>query len=227
MSPADQYLPPEDAAFAAEYVLGLLPENERTAFEARLAADPSLANEVRAWQERLAAMAEEVAPVPPRPRVKRALQKRLFGTEPRGALRFWQGLSVAGLAAAAGLAFLLLQAPAPAPDAPVYAAEVAADDDSLRLLAVYDPAAAELRLTRTQGAARPGRVLELWLIAGDEPPKSLGVLPEADIARLTVPETLRAAIDGGTLAVSDEPPGGSPTGAPTGDVLAVGAIARL
>lgn len=230
MTDAAEPLSPADAALAAEYAMGLLDAEEQAAFEVRLASEPALANEVRAWQERLAGIADEVAPVPPRARVKTVLEARLFGHERRGgALRFWQGLSIAGLAAAAGLAFLLLQAPVPgpAPDQPVYAAEIAAADDSLRLLAVYDPAAAELRLTRTAGAARDGRALELWLIAGDEPPRSLGVLPADDVARLTVPDELRAGIEGGTLAVSDEPPGGSPTGAPTGDVLAVGAIARL
>ena len=35
---------------------------------------------------------------------------------------------------------------------------------------------------------------------------------------------LGGLIAGGTLAVSDEPLGGSPTGAPTGEILATGAF---
>ena len=38
---------------------------------------------------------------------------------------------------------------------------------------------------------------------------------------------LRAALEGAVLAISDEPTGGSPTGAPTGDVLALGEITPL
>ena len=34
-------------------------------------------------------------------------------------------------------------------------------------------------------------------------------------------------IAGLTLAISDEPPGGSPTGQPTGAVLAVGTVTEL
>ncbi|MEL6126646.1 MAG: anti-sigma factor [Pseudomonadota bacterium] len=53
---------------------------------------------------------------------------------------------------------------------------------------------------------------------------SLGVLPEEPDARISVAVALRPLLPGGTLAISDEPPGGSPTGAPTGEVLAVGAV---
>jgi len=39
-----------------------------------------------------------------------------------------------------------------------------------------------------------------------------------------VPDDLRRRVAGAVLAISDEPEGGSPTGAPTGDVLAVGPV---
>lgn len=218
-------LPPEDAALAAEFAMGLLEGDERAAFAARLRAEPRLLAEVQGWQERLALLAEEVTEVPPA-RVKRALDARLFGA-PRGrALRFWQGLSAVGLALAAVLAVLVFVQPVPEP-APVYAAEIVAADDSLRILAVFQPGTARLRMTRTAGTARPGRALELWLIAGDAPPVSLGVLPEAATVSWNVPEELRNLMAGAALAVSDEPPGGSPTGQPTGDVLAVGAVTAL
>ena len=83
-------------------------------------------------------------------------------------------------------------------------------------------------MNRTAGAAVPGRVLELWLIAGDNPPVSLGVLPEAASAEVQLTPDLVAALAAGTLpinlAISDEPPGGSTTGAPTGAVLAMGPV---
>jgi anti-sigma-K factor RskA len=53
---------------------------------------------------------------------------------------------------------------------------------------------------------------------------SLGVLPASALAVVSVPEALRTATIGGTLAISDEPVGGSPTGAPSGAVLAVGSV---
>ncbi len=41
------------------------------------------------------------------------------------------------------------------------------------------------------------------------------------------PDLLRLASAGAKLAVSLEPEGGSPTGSPTGPVIAVGALARI
>ena len=47
----------------------------------------------------------------------------------------------------------------------------------------------------------------------------------AALARLA--KAVAARLAGGTLAVSDEPPGGSPTGAPTGEVLAAAPLVEL
>jgi anti-sigma-K factor RskA len=62
----------------------------------------------------------------------------------------------------------------------------------------------------------------LWLIAEGGAPVSLGLLEPQGPSRITVPDDLRPVLAGATLAVSDEPPGGSPTGQPTGAVLAAG-----
>ncbi|MDZ7710578.1 MAG: anti-sigma factor [Roseovarius sp.] len=64
----------------------------------------------------------------------------------------------------------------------------------------------------------------MWLIAGEAAPVSLGVLPQDRRAALPVPEDLRPRLRTVVLAVSDAPPGGSPTGASTGAVLATGAV---
>ncbi len=50
---------------AAEYVIGTLPEAERAAAAARLQSDPAFAAAVRAWEDRLAPLDRETAPVPP------------------------------------------------------------------------------------------------------------------------------------------------------------------
>ncbi len=54
---------------AAEYVLGTLPEPERAAAAARFASDPAFAAAVRAWEDRLAPLDRETAPVVPPPRL--------------------------------------------------------------------------------------------------------------------------------------------------------------
>ena len=70
-------------------------------------------------------------------------------------------------------------------------------------------------------------MLELWAILPDQAPVSLGVLPDSETTRILVPAELRSQAAQITLAISDEPVGGSPTGAPTGDVLAAGAMSEL
>jgi len=77
---------------------------------------------------------------------------------------------------------------------------------------------------RVSAGQENGRSYELWLIAGrSTPPKSLGVVGSDEFTERPLPtnvdvDTLRAA----TFAVSLEPAGGSPTGAPTGPVLFTG-----
>ena len=72
------------------------------------------------------------------------------------------------------------------------------------------------------------RVPELWLIPADGKPRPLGLLRADRTVTIAIPanlaaETLRDAV----LAVSLEPPGGSPTGLPTGPVIATGKLTSL
>jgi anti-sigma-K factor RskA len=77
---------------------------------------------------------------------------------------------------------------------------------------------------RVSAGQENGRSYELWLITNrSAPPKSLGVVGGDEFTQRPLPanvdlETLRSA----TYAVSLEPAGGSPTGAPTGPVLFTG-----
>lgn len=61
-----------------------------------------------------------------------------------------------------------------------------------------------------------GRSLELWSIGADATPRSLGLLPLNEGRDLSVaPESVAQV----SFAVSLEPSGGSPTGAPTGPMV--------
>ena len=215
-------LTPEDAALAAEFAMGLLTDAELADFQARVRIDPVLFGEVQDWQEHLALLTEGIDEKPGK-HVKRRLEARLFGI-PTRALRFWQGVSGAAIMACAVIAMLFFAQPTPQPG-PIYAAEIVAEDDSLRVLAVFD--GDRLRLTRTNGAPKAGRALELWLIEGDNAPVSLGVLADTSASHKSIPDALRLSLASGVLAISDEPLGGSPSGAPTGDVLAIGSITSL
>jgi len=72
------------------------------------------------------------------------------------------------------------------------------------------------------------RAMELWLIPAGDKPHSLGLISPARPVRIDVPRELAARMTPDTaLAVSMEPPGGSPTGQPTGPVIASGKLASL
>ncbi len=220
---------PDDSGLAAEYVLGLLSEAEARAFRDRLEAEPALRAEVLGWERRFAAMAEaEVEPVAPSSGVEAQLMGRLFREEPErrgaGLWRWLAGLAVAALAAIAVLVYT------GAPDRgmnPDFAARIAAEDETLVLAAALDMETGRLAVLREAGDVAEGRAQELWLIAGEAAPVSLGLLSTDAETEIVVPADLRPLFAGAVLAVSDEPPTGSPTGAPTGDVLATGTVSEV
>jgi anti-sigma-K factor RskA len=217
----------EGQMLAAEYVLGLLPQEERADFKRRLVAEPALAAVVRQWEEQFAGFADEIAPVVPPLTVKAGIEERLFKVEKTtlwSSVAFWRGLAVASVLGVVALgSWTMVQESAPQS---VLVADVAGETNALKIAAFYDAATGELRLNRTQGEAVAGRSLELWLIAGQDV-ISLGVLPDTTPSRHTIPADLRAKFAGAVLAVTDEPAGGSPTGKATGPIVAKGALTSI
>ncbi|GAB4296381.1 MAG: anti-sigma factor [Roseovarius sp.] len=220
----------DDIALAGEYALGLLEGAELADFEARLAREPRLAALVDEWNARLAPLADLTAPVAPPDRLRDAIAARIFGaSEARGGvIRFRRRRWLIGtLAAAAAVVLALFLGPLLSQRAK-YVAEVAAADRSLVIAARAEAGArgGEVVAELVAGAPAPERALELWLIPeGAERPIPLGLVAPGRPARADLPTDLAARLAGATLAVSEEPPGGSPTGQPTGPVVAVGTLA--
>lgn len=213
----------DDDLMAGEYVLRLLSPDIERAMDRRVIDDPVFAARVRDWEARLAPMADELEDISPAAKTRRALLATLGGTPESPTRRWWLGTGL-GLATVAALVVL-----SPLPSllkGPEFGAQIASTDGTLRFDATVT--GDELVLARLEGGPRPGRALELWLITDGAPaPVSLGVLPEADSTRIALSPDLVAQLTGAALAVSDEPPGGSPTGAPTGEVLAAAALVAL
>jgi anti-sigma-K factor RskA len=65
------------------------------------------------------------------------------------------------------------------------------------------------------------KALELWAVPAQGAPRSLGLVSAQGATTV-----LRAALlkETAAFAVSVEPPGGSPTGAPTGPIISVGKL---
>lgn len=232
-----------DDALAAEYVVGVLPADERRAASERIERDGGFARLVDGWEVYFAPLAVAYAAIEPPASVKAAIDRRLFSggaaapssgavDVPSGglwaSLAFWRGLATAALAALVVYAgSTVLRQPAVREPTQQLVASLAADGSDVRFLAVYDPSSGEVGLVHLAGQPGTGRVHELWVIEGQNPPVSMGIIP-AEAGRLPVSEANRALLSAGALlAVSLEPTGGSPTGQPTGPVVAAGPLAGV
>ena len=208
---------------AAEYVTGTLRGRARRRFEALLPSHPALRRAVADWERRAQPLLDAGPAVPPRPPGWDAVQEQVGGET---ALTPWQGAT--GLATAALVASLVLsprasEVPPPIvivmnanPDAGAgavparFVASLGADGRSLVLKPLDVP------------AIEATRALELWAVPSDGAPRSLGLVSADQGAVIR-----RAGLLTGTaaFAVSLEPAGGSPTGAPTGPILSLGRVA--
>ncbi|HEY4191744.1 MAG TPA: anti-sigma factor [Mesorhizobium sp.] len=225
-----------DDLLAAEYVLGVLTADERLAAQRRAEADTAFARLVDAWEVRLSPLDGGYAEVEAPASVKAALDRRLFTPTSAGAARpglwsslaFWRGLTMAALAALAlYVAAPLVNPPVPSSQ-PTLVAALAADGSDVKYLAVYDPAQHSVGLSHVAGEHATGKDFELWMIEGKNPPVSMGIIAAGATARLPVsPAVQQRLAQGAVLAVSLEPAGGSPTGQPTGPVVAAGDLKNI
>lgn len=229
--PVNETLTPEEEnrALAGEYVLGLLEGQELRAFEERLGAEPSLRALVARWSEDFVAGLGDLPAVMPPARTQTALMRRLFPEpEPKGLLGrmgLWP-LLLGGAVAAALVVLAVNPALVGRGVEPEFQARMAAEDESLVVLARYDADTRRLEVERTAGEIPEGRDLELWVIKDDRV-RSLGVIPRDAEGVIEVSEELAPDFEGGQLALTDEPLGGSPTGVATGDIKAAGPITEL
>jgi anti-sigma-K factor RskA len=231
---------PDDDIFAGEYVLGLLEGPERTAAEARLAADPAFAELVEDWAVRLEPMLA-ATPVEPPEAVWQRISARLAANDDApagtgGAVRRWRLATIGASVIAASLAFILVTRPAPelpptpqlppvatAPQ-PVLVASLADEKTDSAVTISVDGSGGRLLVTPVRLPA-DGRDPELWIIPEDGTPRSLGVIPVSAVTRVAVAPQHQAHIhSGATFAITMEPVGGSPSGAPTGPITASGKI---
>ncbi|SPB15261.1 Anti-sigma-K factor RskA [Caballeronia novacaledonica] len=231
----------DDDLRCAEHALGVLGAQERAALEADVSRDPALQRTLDDWQQRLAPLAEDVRAIAPPERVWTRIRRDLGFMTPqrapepkrwRDSLSVWRWLTIGASVAALvllGVTFgLLRQAPQAPPTAAVpseyLVATIARKDGLVHWIATVDVRRARMVVVPASRVKVPAnRATELWLIPPNAKPIALGVFPADQPATMTLPPEIVAQMNAqAVLAVSDEPPGGSPTGAPTGAVLATG-----
>ncbi|HZE90991.1 MAG TPA: anti-sigma factor [Rhizobacter sp.] len=222
---------------AAEYVAGTVRGGARRRFESLLSAHPALRSAVRRWEARLMPLTASVSPQQPSAQVWKRVEARI-GVNNIGAsapasrgwwtqLAFWRGLSAVATVATLTLAVLLGSPPparapvvvvlsaagAPATASGVVAASFVASISADGRAMVTQPL--------TQVSMQADKVLELWAVPPQGAPRSLGLISAQGA---TAVQRGRVLDNTAAFAVSLEPTGGSPTGAPTGPILYIGKL---
>lgn len=237
---ADDPLSDEDELLAAEIAFGLIDGDESRAAVARLTTEAAFAAAHRRWLGYAAGLLAGPDSVPS-PAVWRAIAARLPANDvgiSRATLRRWQAGTAAASAAAIVLAVIAIDrsqplptpAPvivqAPRPAAPLVAVLTGGPGKGV-LTVTFDSATGRLT-SAPAGLAIGDRAAELWVIPPGQSPRSLGVIAAGAPGWTSAPAAAATAIaPGATLAVSVEPPGGSPTGQPTGPVILTGTVATI
>jgi len=215
--------PAERDALAAEYVLGTLDAHMARQVEQAMETDAGLREMVAAWEARLSPLTALAVPEAPPAVLWGRIAAALDGPAiaPRRASSFWRFWAIGASAVAAGLAVFLVLRPSPEPrlmtvlltqrDQPAWLVE--ADGGALRLASLNPQ------------AVPADRVMQLWALPqGATAPTSLGLIPAAQ-GRLTVTPSGIRPEPGMLIEITLEPPGGSPTGRPTGPILFIGRLA--
>lgn len=235
-----------DDQLAAELALGVLDGDARRAALMRLADDAAFAERVDAWSALLAGMVTDTPAVAPPAGARDKIMAAIFGlrapqksTPERrtrraralSPLAFWKGASAVFAAiaiAALGLAGILLKDARPERARFSLVATLVPPEAPAILSVRIDPQTGAIEIVDAalqQALATSDQVTELWLIPADGTPRSLGLINAIGATRVEAVSALRAGLRAGALlAVSVEPAGGSPTGAPTGPVIAIGAL---
>lgn len=231
--------PPAADTQAAELALGLLDGGDRAAALRRVLAEPAFARDVEWWRLRFAQLFD----LWPDAQAPEGLMERIDASidgvaMPRARAFPWRPLAILSTAVAAGLLVILPLRPVSDPvpprpaDTPVLIASIAPDRGTpgstapAPVGALYRPDSGALRIAAMPIVA-PDRVAELWVIGADGKPWSLGLLGrQTTVIALSPADRARIAA-GATLAISIEPTGGSPTGAPTGPVVGTGGLSAV
>lgn len=234
----------ERDAQAGEYVLGLVEGAERIALERRIEQEPALARSVESWRSHLAAIDATARPIPPSPGLWQRIESEIAAILPaaeRGRakavkagrtlgdwwdnLAIWRGAAMAGALAALLLGIGLIGALDRAGRQPVMVA-VLLTEASVAAAVVHTFADGRVEMLPLQAIdVPPGKALEIWTLWDRSVgPRSVGLI---DRARTTPLRLDQLPLGQNQLfEITLEPATGSPTGRPTGPIIAKGTTSQ-
>jgi anti-sigma-K factor RskA len=221
----------DDDILAAEFALGLLDAAESEAVMRRVQTDAVLSLRVAWWRDQLVPLVTEAEIAPPeRLWARIAAQLPANDNLPRLVKR-WRAMAIGATGIAAALAVYIgsrqpTPIPVPAQPAPMVAT-LSGDKNPAVVMVSYEATSGRMMVAPNALSAGTGDA-ELWIIPEDGKPRSMGVIDVKTPQGHSVPIEMRPFVHpGATFAISMEPRGGSPSGLPTGAVVASGKIIRV
>ena len=229
-------------AMAREFVLGTMSRRARRRFSRMIDEDREVASRVYALEADLLPLAWSLAPVRPSELVWRRIEQSAgLENERQRAKPATPGSGHWPLAAAAMLVALIIstygwwqewqQPPERVvetvlnPTDPSVSVVVDAAGNSLWVARIYSDLERADITVATDPDPQLNNDYELWVIRDDGVPVSMGLLPQSGERELTLSTNAIDALGRSELlAVSLEPPGGSPADVPTGPVLYTAAL---
>ncbi|MBL8586891.1 MAG: anti-sigma factor [Methylobacteriaceae bacterium] len=229
----------ERDSLAAEYALGALEGADLARAERLERDDAAFRAAVARWRADLCALDDAATPAAPSPDLWTRIEAQSHAARagaptparaPRAALweslAFWRNAGLAAALASLVLAVGLVAALNRAAPSPVYVAVLNAPDGrAAAVVNVHADGAVEL-IPLEDIAVPQGRIIEVWTLQDRaQGPVSVGRMDRARRLKLDL-KTLRAPDVNHLFELTLEPPGGSPTGKPTGPVLMKGLAAK-
>lgn len=220
----------KEALSAATYVLGLIDPLQRRQLDKRLDEDADFAAEVARWQKAFSAVDVTTDDIAPSPELWQHIARDLVphqtppaASSTRGRPPFWLGWA---LAAALGGVVIFTQVIKPDSSPALQTIAILSDKQSERQFVVMlDKSVSTLQVSALDVTLPHDKTLQLWMIKGSAPPRSLGLITQRDGNTFKLPDE---ALDNQTvLAISLEPPGGSPLPGPSGPVVYQGNVRAL
>lgn len=217
---------------AVEYVLGTLTGAARIRFSQLARSRADFREAQWRWEARLGLLSAAIEPVEPPAESWSAIERRLWPESARAS--WWNSLGLwrswSALASLAFVAVLLTLMPVtPLPPGPDHVGVIGEGSSPLWLISAnLETGELDARAVNAE-AIELDRVYELWMLPASGSPVSMGLLPvSGGSASRSLPPALLALLkESKGLAVSIEPPGGSPTGLPTGPVIHTANILAL
>lgn len=218
-----------DDFLAAEFVLGVLDEPMRAQLARRMTADADFAQQVTHWQKAFSGIDVTTQDVTPAPDVWWAIQRDINQTPlaavapPRSRPTAWVGWALA--AALAGvLVFTYVTKPEQAsPMQPVAVLNGARPGE--QFVVSVNKSASMIQVSALNVTLPQNKNLQLWLIKGSHPPRSLGLITRTTGNAFTL--GTESLDNQSVLAISLEPVGGSKRAGPSGPVIFQGKISTL